>query len=298
MPHMGMEDRLISRIDRTRQAAQDRRLELSPTIKQAHERALLEVLHNPDYVIQEKDFESVYGAENIRNDIRETERLAHAFAARDTIQDKHSRQISEVFEAIVLMQSEMSEWLGNAHTLKTSRYDDFKNKTDMIAEWYSPRDGSRVLALAVDVTFSARSVEQKLAAIKGEIDSGSLGTVRYFKDARNDFMGTRNNVPRIVLGASVSTVEELAQLWLKNNKKALGAHPVQRLIIDEMQFQLEAMLKYARSKGNSMASSALQHTLTAIAPVIALKRPMPLGYIERDPVAASIREATSETFGR
>lgn len=293
---MGFEDRLISKIDNGRRSAQERRLELSPVMKQAHQRAVLEVLNNPDYVIQEKDFESVYGVENIRNDIRETEILARKFAESETLQDKNTKQISEVLEAIILMQSEMSEWLGNAHTLKTSRYDDFKNKTDMVAEWYSARDGSRILALAVDVTFGAHSVEKKLRAVKREIDSGSLGTIRYFKDARNDFMGTRNNIPRIVLGASTPVVEELAQLWMKNDKKALGAHPVQRLIVDEMQFQLEAMLKYARANGNGMASSALQHTLTAISPVIALKRPMPLGHVASDQVAASIREVTKETF--
>jgi len=289
---MGYEDRLIHAIDKKR----ERRIELSPVIEKAHEKARVEVLTNPEYVIQETDFASVYGETSVQADINEADRLEREVFTGGSAADENAKKIAETLEAIVLMQSEMSEWLGSAQTLKTARFDDYKNKVDMLAEWYSPEDGSRVLALAVDVTFGTGTAEKKLGAIKREIDAGKLGSVRYFKDSRGDFMGTRNNVPRTVIGVSQPKVAELAQLWLDNKQKQLGVHPIQSLFADEIEAQLSAMHAYAKRKGKGEVAAAYEQALAAIRPLKAAKAAFASKEMQEDPVAESIFSETRRQF--
>ena len=274
----------------------EKRLELSPLIKQAHERAKHEVLSHPDYVINETDFIPVYGAANVDADIAETQRLERIFARDETLQTKNSHMIAEVFEAITLMHSELSSWLGDAHTLKTSKFDDFKNKTDLIAEWYSAEDGSRVLALAVDVTFGTTSVNRKLENIKAEIDSGILGSLRYFKDIRGDFMGTRKNIPRTIVGISAPVIDELARMWLQGENRKLGEHPIQRVLIEQIMDQLEKMHEYAIKQGKTNVVEAYQQAMKILRPLRAKKMGIRLGDLQDDKVAEQIRSSTRTIF--
>ena len=287
---MSIEDRLIAGIDNNRNREQ-----LSLLMKRAHEKAC-EVLSDPDYVINEADFEGVYGTENVQRDVEEAERLARIFEVRQTESERTTKKISEVLEAIIIMNAEMNEWLGEADTLKTARYDDFKNKTDMLVEWHSPEDGSRILALAVDITFGTSSVDKKMMSIKSEIDTGTLGTIRYFKDARDEFIGTRNNVPRVIIGVSKEMIEDLAALWLRKDNKALAVHPIQRLLIEEIKIQLEAMLLYAQSKGARNVENAYAQALALIKPLAAKKIGIRLGDAATDPVAQSISSTARRVF--
>jgi hypothetical protein len=284
---------MIARIDSQR----SRRLELAPAIEKAYQKAKAEVLENPDYVIQESDFAPVYGTQSVEADIKFADMLEREVFKTESAVEQNAKKIAETLEAIVLMQSEMSEWLGGAQTLKTARYDDYKNKVDMIAEWFSPEDGSRVLALAVDVTFGVTTAEKKLSAIRAEIDSDKLGSIRYFKDSRGDVMGTRNNVPRTVIGVSQPVVAELAQLWLENKQKLLGVHPIQALFADEIHAQLSAMLAYAKKKGKTEAVRAYEQALSAIRPLQEQKAIYRSKALLEDPVAQSITEETQRQFG-
>jgi hypothetical protein len=274
----------------------EKRLELSPLMKKAHEKASQEVFSNEDYVIKEKDFIPVYGEDNVAADIAETQRLERLFAKDETPQTRHSHMIAEVFEAITLMHSELSGWLGDAHTLKTAKFDDFKNKTDLIAEWYSPEDGSRVLALAVDVTFGTMTLNKKLEGIKKEIDSGTLGSLRYFKDVRGDFMGTRRNIPRTVIGISAPVVDELAGMWTRGENKKLGEHPIQRLIIEQIMDQLEKMHEYATRHGKTNVAEAYQQAMKTLRPLRAKKMGIRLGELQADKVAEQIKSSTRSIF--
>ena len=131
-----------------------------------------------------------------------------------------------------------------------------ENKTDFITEWYSSKEGSRLLALGLDVTLGKDAALGKLTDIRGEIDKGVLGSIRYFRDSRGDFMGTRNNVPRVVVGVSQEAVEELARLWTLGKKKELSEHPVQRALVEQIYAQLLAMHDYAKSKGKKEVAEA------------------------------------------
>ncbi|HEX2792314.1 MAG TPA: hypothetical protein VHO23_01180 [Candidatus Paceibacterota bacterium] len=290
---MNPERAAIGNIDRRRET----RRELSPTMANAYEKARNEVLSNPDYAILESDFAEVYSADTIAEDVALTERLEKKFESNQTPQEANAKKIADTLEAIVLMQSEMSNWLGDATTLKASRYDDFVNKTDMLAEWHSPEDGSRILALAVDVTFGKATMEKKLQAIKDEIDSGKLGSIKYFKDERGDFIGKRNNVPRLVIGMSQPVVEDLARLWLNNDTKALAAHPAQRVILDEIYIQLSAMLEYANRTGKPEAAMAYKQALATIQPVYRARMHIDSGALKQDPVRTELVATARNYFG-
>ena len=282
----------MNSIDKNR----EHRVELSPTMENAYARAK-KILVDSDYGIQEKEFEGVYDAGTIERDIALTNRLETKFNEERSSYEKNSKKIADVFESILLMQTEMNEWLGqNASTLKASRYDDYVNKVDMVAEWSSPEEGSRVLALAVDVTFGVKSIEKKMMEIRSEIEKGQLGSIRYFRDQQGDLMGTRKNVARTVIGISQPVIEQLAALWLENKNKALGEHPIQRLIIDQIQMQLSAMERYAIKLGRPHVAQSYRQALIGITKIKHEKAAISAASFADDPVAQEITLQTRKQF--
>ncbi len=288
---MGYEDRILQNIDRSRQ----NRSELHPVLERGYEKAR-GVLENPEYSIQETDFIPIYGEDAVRRDLAHVEKLEGYFAENQGVAERNTKKIADTLEAIVLTQSEMSEWLGDAKTLRSSRFDDYINKVDMIAEWSSGAEGTRVLGLAVDVTFGLIGVQKKLREIKAEIDNGVLGSIRYFKDERGDFMGTRNNVPRTVIGVSQPVVQELARLWVEGEKKLLGQHPVQRVFIDQIATQLRSMERYAERTGKFDVAMAYRKALAAVTPVEDSKQGIVAGELANDLVVQEIQSQLKQNF--
>lgn len=289
---MGAEDWMLRNIDRRR----EHREEFSPIMERAHEKAH-ELFRDPDYAIQSADFIDLYGTVQVQADVHKAQEKMRQFRLTDTPIERNSKKIADVLEAIVLEESEMSEWLGNATTLHTTPYDDIVNHVDMLAEWYTPQDGSRLMALAVDVTFGTQTADQKLLNIKKEIDSGALGRVKYFKDARGSFKGTRYNVPRSIIGVSQKTVEDLAQLWVNGEKKQLGGHPVQKVFVGQMHSQLLLMRDYAHRNGQASVAQAYDEALSAVSPVHSSKLDIDATHIQKDPVVAALADKTRLIFG-
>lgn len=291
---MNAEHSAMGNIDRNR----EKHYELSPLMHKAHEKAVRDVFMDPDASIQEAEFDSVYGKEAVTKDVALADYLEKKFSAENSVQMKNAHKIAEVFEAIVITQSEMSNWLGpNAHTLKTSRFDDFVNKVDMLAEWTSVSEGKSILALAVDVTFSAGAIAKKMAAIKAEIDSGQLGSVRYFKDIDGSFLGTRRNVPRAVIGVSEAMVGELASLWVNGEKKELGVHAVQKLLVNQMSQQLAYMRSYAERTGRDHIVQAYDQALATMKRLRDNQMSITLtDALRQDPVSLEISEQTKAHF--
>lgn len=290
---MNIEERMVRKIDRERE---HEKTDLSPELSLAYEKAK-SIFADPKCSIQETDFIPVYGKENVEADIALADHLKAKFEGRDTPEQKKLKQISDIFEAMVLTQAESSKWFGDATLLKTSRFDDYKNKVDMIAEWFTPSEGSRVLALAVDVTFSAESVQEKLEGIKREIGSGELGSIKYFKDKHGDFMGIRNNVPRIVIGVSEPVIEDLADLWVHEEQKTLDEHPIQILFLTEILRQLELMRDYARKERKTVAVRAYEQVLQTVQPIYEKKLALRKRTLARDGVATEIVIDAQKVFG-
>jgi len=61
----------------------------------------------------------------------------------------------------------------------------------------------------------------------------------------------RGIVPKVIVGAERRTVLRPASLWLKNEKKELGAHFVQLQVLDEIVAQLDVFMRYAHKIGKA-----------------------------------------------
>lgn len=270
------------------------RLELSPRMRNAHEQIQAQVFKNESYVIRPADFTSIYSSDTIEADLALGRRLQQKFDVGTTPFDKNTKKIAEVLEGIVLMHSELSNWLGNARTLKTSQYDDFVNGVDMVSEWNS-REGSGILALAVDVTFGAQATAKKIDRIKSELAQGRLGEIKYFR-TEDQILQPRTNVPRIVIGVSQEVVDELAGLWLLKDNKALANHPIQKLFLNQMSMQLSRMKTYAASIGQEQCAVACDQTHAIIKRILENKASIMLGELKDDPVAVALKAEVDRQF--
>lgn len=190
----------------------------------------------------------------------------------------------------------MSNWFGDANTLRTSRYDDYVNKVDMLAEWETHGAESLLLGLGVDVTYGFMKTQKKLREIKAGIDAGKLGSIKYYRSEHSGIMKPRNNVPRTVIGISKPVVQELTRLWLEGEKRQLGEHPIQRALNDQIATQLRAAGNYAQKTGKSDIADAYRTALEVIAPIEEEKKLIPLGELVHDPIYAEIMNQTSQQF--
>ncbi len=208
----------------------------------------LEVMRSDE--INPSDFKNHSGYSNatIQKDIAYVERLDTSFGKNLSPEQEDARKLAMIFEAIIHEQAELSDWLGpDVITRKASRFDDFGNGIDTIAEFAHP-DGN--LVLAIDVTMS--NPTKKLEDIKKDIDRETLSHIKYFESSDGKFKGhLRGIVPKVIVGAERRAVLRLASLWLKNEKKELGAHPMQLQILDEIAAQLNVFRRYADKIGKT-----------------------------------------------
>jgi hypothetical protein len=286
---MSFEDHLIRNLDRrnrTRPHTDGERISHDP-IEVAHKRAL-ELLRNKEYSIQTEDFIDLYGQHTVLTDRLRVRELKAKFDQTPTTKAAH------VLEALMIEQSELSNWLGDSVTvLKSTEYDDYINGVDMIAEWMEGGQESQVLALAVDVTSGTDAIRKKMERIRREIDSGSLGTIKYFATSDGTFRGQRLLVPRVVIGASHETIKDAARLWNANEKKSLGNHTIQHSVLSQVDQQLSLMQRYAEARGSIAAAHACDRDRAIVERIRASKQRMA---VTLDPVAAEVIDTAREMF--
>lgn len=239
--------------------------------------------------IQLEDFTELYGQENILKDKAVVERLKKNFgtglSSQELAQEQETKRAAEIFEAIMLEQSELSNWFGeNASTIKTSEFDDIVNGVDMVIEVDEPGSSPGHVALAVDVSFGTIGIERKIARAKTEIDQNNSGNVKYFFSEKTGFKGQLTRVPRIVLGVEKARVAELIGLDMNKRLKDLAQHPIQRVIAAETCTQLEIFSKYAQSKGNMAAANTYGRAFQFMQRTLSNQRRMPIGDLGNDRV--------------
>ncbi len=199
--------------------------------------------------INEEDLRGLYG-EQVSSDLAEVSRLEREFKIRDSDEIAELKKVADIFEATVLDCGELNNWFGeNAFTIKTSRFDDYKNGIDMIVEFRNEKPGSAsYLGMAADVTFSS-DTGKKFERIRRHIYNGELGRVKYFKSEHMNIEGRLSKLPEVVIGASKKTVMELAEIWVGGDNKKLATHYAQIMILRQMKDQLETFGLYAKSIG-------------------------------------------------
>lgn len=168
---------------------------------------------------------------------------------------EEDKKMATILEAIVHEQVELNDWLGpNAETISASHFDDIANGVDTIVQFQREGEHDAHLGLAIDVTFST-DIRDKFNRIMEDIERGRLTEIKYFASPNpekpDEYVYNGGlKVPRVVIGIERQTVEKLADLWMKKNKKELGTHVVQRVIAKEILDQLALFEQYARSRNN------------------------------------------------
>jgi hypothetical protein len=224
--------------------------------------------------------------------------------------EREAKQMADVLEAIVLEFGEQGYWFGgegeneDVTTVKTARYDDIKNGTDIIIEYSQKGEGVSNLGLGIDITYR-KDLFSKMERICKEVESGNLTTIRYFYSPKRNMRGEQPGVPRVIVGVSGDHAKELGRLWLERKNKQLSEHPVQVLFLEEIEAQLAASLKIAEKHKHTHAIRAIEDSLTIIQKALNGKK----GFIEknrekiddyrfRDPVYASILDYTRSIGAR
>ncbi len=212
-----------------------------------------------------------YSEEEIKNDEIELAKLEKIFESTETPETKKTKLIADLFEGIIISESEQSEWLGgNAIVHSASRYDDVKHRVDAICEFtQDDNENSKFLALGIDVTFSSSnstSVDKKFVQIMQEIKRNTLAEVKYFSD--NSGKHRELKLPRVIAGASADTVKELVELWDKGDKKALSKHPYQCALLISLRQQCAYFYKYATKCGNNEIASKYEEAVNIFNEII------------------------------
>jgi len=192
-----------------------------------------------------------YETKEIEEDLEYVRRREEDFSQSDKEEPEkiEARKLGTIFERIMHEQAEMGDWLGpNAVTIKTSKFDDFKNGVDDVVEFQEEKSEASYLALAIDTTIGRDSVS-KLRRIKDEIDMGQLGGIKYFYSEHTNVRGRLTNVPRVVVGVSGETIGDLTNLWMSGDKRGLNGHKIQFQILREIILQAETFRDYAERVG-------------------------------------------------
>lgn len=245
---MRIEDKLIDRIDSKRTP------EASEAFK--HATALIEKSR-----FKPAEFLGTYPPETIAEDIKRVQDIEHQQKMDGHMETEHDR-VSAVFEALFHQHVEVSNWLGEGIvSYKTSKFDDYINHVDSVLGVEITSRGLTArsyIALGIDVTTSMHFLEKKFNRIFEEIRRKKFAEVKYFStnpEEQPQFKGRLQNLLRLVVGADVSTVRTLSELWLKGSNKELSMHPIQYQIIDELILQCEVFQNYAGLINNTVASS-------------------------------------------
>ncbi|MGB3072977.1 MAG: hypothetical protein WBP40_04345 [Candidatus Moraniibacteriota bacterium] len=238
---MGFEDperSAIRQVDRAHSSPEY----LHPVVEKAYAKAT--ALFERD-AIQPDAFVPPYDARQVAEDKETVKRLESKFGSEDLVHKKYA----DVLEAIIYEHIEQSDWFGpTAQTIKTSKYDDYVNGIDLVTEFSNDDQSLTHLGLGIDVTFGTTAMHKKFQRIREEISTGKLATVKYFESERSPHKGIYRDMPRVVIGAEREHITELAARWMdpKMNRE-LATHPVQAMLLDEIEAQLSGFRQYART---------------------------------------------------
>jgi len=194
-------------------------------------------------------FISLYGSERVTRDMTWTEGMLQQHEKNFDVNKGHA----DIIEALLFEHIEQSEWFGkDAHTLKTSNFDDIRNKTDLLVEFENGKEQLTYLGLAVDVTFGETALRHKLEEIKKDIQENRLSKIEYFESERSPFKGEYRNLPRVVIGMDRSHMVDLVRMWMQDEKKKeFVSHPIQMLILQEIIDELRSFIQYAKKQGKN-----------------------------------------------
>lgn len=264
------------------------------------EAALYEILvpQNRAKAIKLEGFKGHYSEESVQADIAYVQKMEAIFNAEDKA-TATSRKFGELFEAVVNSQIQESDWMGgDADVIVPSRFDDIKHGIDSVVEFTQEKGATSHLALGIDVTKAQSEVKRKMEKIRESIRNSELSSVKYFEST--NFRGQLRHVPRVIVGADHSMMEDISATLLKfirmkqaieENRKEkneselakqlpaqfaklrsqLADHPLQRALLIEIKVQLEAFKRFAEKIDKAPEAAEYERLLSIVDGIIAEK---------------------------
>lgn len=190
-------------------------------------------------IIIEKDFYPVYGRKKVDKDEQRAANREKADNEKCSPEEMEDKKRSEILEYIIFEQCIKGKWLGkDTDIAQATKYDDFFNHVDLIAEFKNPEESKKGFlhaGIAIDITFS-KDLDEKIHRIKNEISEDKLGEVEYYK-SKNTPPGKIKDVPRFLVALDRETTDELIELWLTGQEEKLNNHEVQVEIMSSLYLQ-------------------------------------------------------------
>jgi|GEM_PF-2674816 len=206
-------------------------------------------------------FSDCFSSEDIRRDTEEVSQLQTIFKQnlnkeREKYPDDPTSGQIENIGAITefIVAKHISTWFANlikAHP--TAEFDDYKNNIDLVLEYIDSPENSKYIGLGLDVTFSTNKeiINKKLDRIWNyDLREGKPASVKYFESSDKKVHGSIE-VPRVVVALDPRMVKELMRLEDKNKIEELDNHPVQIVILYQLQQQFGAFHKRAISRDDA-----------------------------------------------
>ncbi|MBI1957098.1 MAG: hypothetical protein HYS44_01405 [Candidatus Niyogibacteria bacterium] len=259
--------------------------------------------------IRESDFKNYYGPDAVRKDREYVEMRKRQFGeslARlpesERAEQEEAQKLASVMEVMLQEEGELSEWFGrNAHTAMASEFDDIKNGMDAVVE-FETETGAEHLALAVDFTLKRGSLD-KIQNIKGDIDRGHTTEVKYFYSEYEKKQKPLKGLAKVVVTCDTPTLLEAAHLWKTKGKSpqaqhALANHPIQMIILREIQSQLEAYRAYAEKKKKNDFEKIYAGDLAMIDAILGEKEGRIPGNPANDDAYRALARNLSVVFGK
>jgi len=204
----------------------------------------------------------------IRRDMQEVERLKVEFEKsrkNESLEKFESSNLADISETILPAGINEHNWFGgNMRAMRTSEFDDFKNKIDNIIHLFPDEivesaDGLRLMGLSIDMTSGKNMTEDKFKKInelKEKLLDGDRSEIKYLKtiilteNGPQVIKKVRIKIPKIILGVSPEMIMQAdidfsASEKDPNNKvlkiKAENT-PVKKIFIKETILQLKGYI--------------------------------------------------------
>jgi hypothetical protein len=206
----------------------------------------------------------VYGKEAVIEDLKKVLTAEKKFATDVSKSDLEAKRLSEVFEMYFVDAANKQKWFGNeTNIMRTTRFDDYFNAVDAIAEFQDGNDKFGHLALSTDLTFGYDSSLRKIEDVLRAIDNGTMARLRYFHSDAMGYTGQLRDIPKTILGMDQENLPEFVRLWTHQSDSP-EIKPYRDLMLTQLNDQLGFLTAYADKRhGESTIRSkyARAHTI-------------------------------------
>lgn len=252
------------------------------------------------------DFGDYYSESEISKDKALVQKIEEGFQNKLSKMKPHKREAliqqakkSDLLEAFFVSQVTQAEWFGKGSVLfPTKKLDDLVHGTDLICE-YNEDERKHHAGINMDVTFSFKELESKLADVQQEVEQGVGGSVKYHQGSEGAGL---DHMPRFIIGVSDERAVNLLQIWFDQynntqdvkdlNKKLVKNHPAQIVCFLQMKEQAAVYRELAEARFNTKLAAKLSDAQQFIESLMKEKDDLYQRYktkIDNDPILLRIK---------